>query len=333
MSIDFNFLKDRKKFIFFIAAVSAFLILVLIYWFFFSAPQRGAKEETFSILSSYSYSQVVGQLRSSGFIRSRTAFDFAFRGISRSKKIYSGGYMISKSMNVFEIARILSHSPYLRWVVIPEGLRKEEIAAILQKNLSWSDAQKNEWINVDTNQSPDYFEGVYFPDTYLVPISESPSDIAKRLVAKFEQEFSPYAQQAQKQNMKWTTVLKIASIIQREAAGANDAKLISGIIWNRLLKGMKLDMDSTVQYARGNTGDGWWAPITTADKQLDSPYNTYKYSGLPPHPIDNPGVIAIDAAINPQKTDCLYYLHDHSGQIHCAVDYQQHLKNVQTYLR
>ncbi len=333
MSINFDFLKNKKNLFIVIAAVSAFLILFLIYWFFFSAPQRGAKEETFSIPSSYNYSQVVGQLRSLGFIRSRTAFDFAFRGISRGNKIYSGGYLISKSMNVFEIARILSRPPYLRWVVIPEGLRKEEIASILQKNLGWSDAQKKEWINVDTNQSSDYFEGVYFPDTYLMPISESPLNIAQRLISKFDQEFAPYVQDATKQNIKWTTVLKVASIIQREAAGEGDAKLISGIIWNRLSKGMKLDMDSTVQYARGNAGDGWWAPITASDKQIDSPYNTYKYSGLPPHPIDNPGIMAIDAALNPQKTDCLYYLHDHSGQIHCAVDYQQHLKNVQTYLR
>lgn len=326
-----NIFLEYKNKIIIIAVIAA--VLIIGYFLFFAAPQRGAKIETFSVPISSGYVQTVNQLKSGGFIKSRLAFEFIFRGVSKTGKIISGGYQISKSMNVFEIAKILSAPPYLKWVTIPEGLRKEEIASILQKNLGWSDAQKNEWVNVDTNQSSDYFEGVYFPDTYLMPSDSDPTSVAQRLTARFEQEFAPYSKEATAQNIKWTTALKIASIIQREAAGKSDAALISGIIWNRLLQGMKLDMDSTVQYARGNTGNGWWTPITAADKQIDSPYNTYKYSGLPPHPIDNPGIIAINAALNPQKTDCLYYLHDHSGQIHCAVTYQEHLKNVQTYLR
>ncbi len=95
---------------------------------------------------------------------------------------------------------------------------------------------------------------------------------------------------------------------------------------------MKLQVDSTIQYARGNTGKGWWAPITVADEKIDSPYNTYLYTGLPPHPIDNPGLDAINAVLNPAKTNCMYYLHDTSGNIHCSATYQGHLQNIQTYL-
>jgi len=326
-----NIFSGSKKKIISLAVIAA--VLILGYFLFFSAPQRGAKTENFSVSSPSDYVETVNQLKSSGFIRSRQAFMFAFNGFSKTGKILPGGYQISKSMNVFEIARILSGSPYLKWVVIPEGLRKEQIVSILQKNLNWSDDQKEEWIKVDTNQSPDYFEGVYFPDTYLMPSNDDPASSAQRLRAKFEQEFAPYAKEAAAKNIKWTTALKIASIIQREAAGESDATLISGIIWNRLLQGMKLDMDSTVQYARGDTGKGWWAPITSADKKIDSPFNTYKYAELPPHPIDSPGIVAIDAAINPKTTDCLYYLHDQTGEIHCAATYQKHLDNIQTYLK
>jgi UPF0755 protein len=326
-----NIILDYKKKLIYSAIIVA--VLILGYFLFFSAPQRGANIETFSVSPQSSIGQVANKLKSAGFIKSNLAFDFVFLGISKTREVSPGGYQISKSMNVFEITQILSSPPYLKWIVISEGLRKEEIAAILQKNLNWSDDQKNEWINVDTNQSTDYFEGVYFPDTYLIPVDESPANVAQRLISKFEEEFDPYAKQATAQNIKWTTAIKIASIIQREAAGKSDASLISGVIWNRLLQGMKLGMDATVQYARGDTGNGWWAPVTVADLKIDSPYNTYKYSGLPPHPISNPGIVAINASINPQKTDCLYYLHDSSGEIHCSATYQGHLKNIQTYLK
>jgi UPF0755 protein len=93
----------------------------------------------------------------------------------------------------------------------------------------------------------------------------------------------------------WTTGLKVASIIQREAAGKEDMALISGVIWNRLLNDQPLEIDATIQYARGNTGSGWWAPIKASDiDNIDSPYNTYKNNGLPPTPISNPGIDAIE---------------------------------------
>ena len=179
----------------------------------------------------------------------------------------------------------------------------------------------------------DYIEGVYFPDTYLIPINEAPLDVAKRLRAHFEEKFTPYAKEAIKQNIKWTTTLTLASIVQREASGKDDMPLIAGILWNRLLKGQKLEVDATVQYARGDTGNGWWAPMSLADKQIDSPYNTYLNKGLPPHPISNPGTDAINAVLNPTETKCLFYLHDSAGTIRCAETYEEHLENIEQYLK
>ncbi|HEX4104514.1 MAG TPA: endolytic transglycosylase MltG, partial [Candidatus Paceibacterota bacterium] len=187
---------------------------------------------------------------------------------------------------------------------------------------------------------PDYFEGVYFPDTYLIPTSSTPAEVAARLVAQFNTSFAPYAAEALQQNIKWTTALTLASIIQREAAGPQDMALVSGILWNRLLATppMKLQVDSTVQYARGNadaaTGsDGWWAPIAPADESINSPYNTYLNAGLPPHPISDPGLDAIAAALNPASTSCLYYIHDASGTIHCSATYAGQQANIQEYLQ
>ncbi|MFH1565593.1 MAG: endolytic transglycosylase MltG [bacterium] len=110
--------------------------------------------------------------------------------------------------------------------------------------------------------------------------------------------------------------------------------LIAGILWNRLLKEMKLEIDATVQYARGKTEKGWWTPIKASDiTEIDSPYNTYKYKGLPPHPISNPGINAIEAVLNPIETDCLYYLHDDNREIHCAKTFEEHKANIEKYLK
>jgi UPF0755 protein len=317
-----------------IGIVGIILILVCssIYFFFLSAPQWQSDITPFVVAIGATQDQVNTTLQSEGFIKNISAFNMLvkLRGI---KNIDSGSYKISKSMNVWQIASVLSGKAALEWVVIPEGLRKEEIADILAKNLGWTNAQKTEWITVDTDPDADHFEGVYFPETYLIPTNETPSATATRLRSKFEEEFAPYATQALQQDIKWTTVLKIASIIQREAAGKDDMPLVSGIIWNRLNANMRLQVDSTVQYVRGNTGKGWWAPITPADEKIDSPYNTYTHAGLPPTPIDNPGIEAISAALNPASTKCIYYIHDNSGNIHCSVTYAEQQANIAKYLQ
>lgn len=322
-----------KIIIFSILAIGFFSIMGIIYGTFSSAPQKNSELENFIVKRNSTQDQVINTLKTSGFIKNQQAFDILIDLKGGLSKIKPGGYKISKSMNAWSIANILTQKPYMEWVVIPEGLRKEEIAEILGQALDWNDANKKDWIETATDQKPEYFEGVYFPDTYLISVDEPPLQIAERLRAKFQEEFSPLAKEAIKQNIKWDTALKIASIVQRESAGKNDMPIIAGIIWNRLLQNMKLDIDATLQYARGNTGQGWWAPISIAEKQIDSPYNTYKYKGLPPHPICNPGLDAINAVLSPSKTDCLYYLHDSSKVIHCTKTYEEHRQNIAKFLK
>lgn len=327
-----------------IAIIGVIILLVIIgagvfkYVSLFSAPQKQAEVQQFTIaIGKNDSNEVVQQLKAQGFIRSEQGFKIAFLGLKDASSvcvdcISPGAYKISKAMNVWKIARILRQEPYMEWVIIPEGLRKEQIAEILAGTLGWSEQQKDDWINKFTAMNYDYIEGVYFPDTYLIPASEAPFDVAQRFINKFNEKFAAYADKFTAANIKWTTALKIASIIQRETANQADMPLIAGIIWNRLNIGMKLEIDATVQYARGNTDDGWWSPIKVADKQIDSPYNTYLYKGLPPHPIANPGLDAIDAVLNSTETDCLFYLHDLNKQIHCAKTYEEHLANIEKYL-
>ncbi len=309
------------------------LAALLLYFFAFAAPEKRGEPERFVIPLTMDTTDAVAQLKDEGFIKNQSAFLFALKWKKGEKRIEAGGYKISKSMNVWGVAEVFSQKPYMEWVVIPEGLRKEEIAEILQSKLDWPSEETEKWITTYTPTKYEYTEGVYFPDTYLIPRDEAPRDTAKRFQTKFEEKFAPYAKEALKQNIRWYTLLRIASIVQREAAGTSDMPLIAGILWSRLLTGMKLEVDATIQYVRGNTKDGWWAPIRPEDKEIDSPYNTYKYKGLPPHPISNPGLDAVKAVLFPEKTECFYYLHDNSQKIHCAQTFEEHQKNIEMYLR
>jgi UPF0755 protein len=316
-----------------IIALSVVLIFIIGSYYFnlLKSVDKNAKEEVI-IIKSESIDGAIKELENAQLIRSFTAFNLIYK-ILGNKKIESGGYYLSKSLNSIQIIKELNNGPDLKSITIPEGLRKEQIGERLAKLLNWNDKQLEEWNNIYSENNIDYIEGVYFPDTYLIPVIETPTLVANRMIANFNEQFKPYSEEALEKNIKWTTVLKIASLIQREAAGESDMKLISGVIWNRLNAGSLLQLDATIQYAKGKVDGQWWSQVTGEDiKNIDSAYNNYKYKGLPPTPISNFGVSAIDAALNPEETDCFYYLHDRSRQVHCSITYEEHLENIEKYL-
>lgn len=296
------------------------------------AVDKNATEEIV-IIKSDSADGAAKELEDSKYIKSFTVFNLAYNFLGNGK-IEPGGYYLSKKMNTLKVIDELNNGPDLKSITIPEGLRKEQIGERLQKLLGWSDEELEEWNNVYSENNTDYMEGVYFPDTYLIPVTETPTQIANRFINNFNENFRPYAEEAFEKNIQWTTALKIASLIQREAGGESDMKIISGVIWNRLNSDHLLQLDATIQYAKGKVGDQWWSHVTGEDiSSFDSPYNDYKYKGLPPTPIANPGLSAINAALDPEDTDCFFYLHDRSRRIHCSVTYEEHLENIEKYLK
>ena len=240
---------------------------------------------------------------------------------------------MNKSMWAWDVLKKINGKPDLVWVSWSSCLRKEQVGEILGSALGWNDEELNKWNAVYTNMKPEYFEGTYYPDTYLIPRSEKGDLIAQRLINRFNEKFTPLADRYIKANIRWVTGLKIASLIAREAAGKQDMHLISGIIWNRLNMGMPLQIDATMQYTLGkNTQGKWWGAIVIDEKQNDSLYNSYMYKGLPPTPICSPNIDYIEAALNPEETECIFYLHDSHQQIHCAKTYEEHLQNIEMYL-
>jgi len=222
-------------------------------------------------------------------------------------------------------------NPSVRIVRIQEGLRKEEVAEVMANKLGWDEKAKNDFINAHLALNTTNQEGHYFPETYLINKDEGPGVVSATMFNEFSKKTENIKQPKSKQIINEETALKIASIIQRESNGKVDMKLISGIIWNRIWSGMKLQIDATVQYAKGNEEDGWWKEVNKGDTKIKSPYNTYLFEGLPPGAIANPGLAAIEAAYNPQKTNCLFYLHDKNRKIHCAKTYEEHKRNIEKY--
>lgn len=315
-----------------VLSVLALVTFVLMYARYFGpASALNVPSTEFIVTPDETFEQIASDLKTQGYIKSITAFRVAFAKAGGLKEIPEGGYTISPSMDVWMVAEQLAEPPYLAWVTFPPGWRKEQIAEYLVKKLNWTPEQEREFIEVATNTSPEEIEGVYFGDTYLIPSDQSPGQVAARLRARFQEMFAPYAALAVEKNVTWSEVLIMASIIEREAA-KNDKHLVAGILWNRINDGMRLQVDASLQYIRGEKGN-WWPVPRSEDKRLESPFNTYKYAGLPPHPIANPSLESIEAALNPEDTNCIYYLHDADGVIHCSVTYAGQVANVNRYLR
>lgn len=323
----------RKKTVIVVVASLVLVITgtLLLYAHYFGPRDSHATQKEFIVPEGEEMYSIVKSLKEQGFIRSQTAFTIALGAVNHGARIRPGGYTISASMDALSIAGILGKPPYLVWFSFPPGWRKEQIANRLVTQLNWTPEQKEEWLTIDTAKSASYTEGVFYPDTYLIPSAQSPAQVADRFVDRFQEVFAPYASQAAQEGRKWTDVLTMASLIQREA-GATDMAIVSGILWNRLDKHMLLQVDATLQYIKGTDGN-WWPVPLSADKYIESPFNTYLHTGLPPHPIAEPSLAAINAALHPQKTSCLYYLHDPKGIIHCSDTYQGQVKNVNKYLK
>ena len=325
--------RGRKMLLILGGAATLIVASALVYAYAFGPVTPYASAQQFLVTPDDSIETIAQKLTESGLVRFPLVFELAYVRESYGHEVRPGGYKLSASMDAWTIASALVAPPAVAWVKVPVGMRREEIGELLARELGWNEASRQAWLTVTSAASANYIEGVYFPDTYLIPTDEPPARIAERMRDRFKEAFAPYADEAVQKNIPWTRVLTIASLIQREGGGAYDMPLISGIIHKRLAVGMPLAIDATLQYIGGKEGTTWWPMPEPAATYPDSPYNTYKRTGLPPRPIASPGLVAIEAALNPESTNCLFYLHDSKGQIHCSPSYKGHLANIRKYLR
>lgn len=201
-------------------------------------------------------------------------------------------------------------------VTFPEGLRREEMAAILDQKTNLSG---EEYLAATAagalgqsragTRRPTSLEGYLFPATYEIGTETTVPYLVDRQLAAYDANVADIDMKfAKSKNLTPFEVLIIASMVEREVVVASERPLVAGVIYNRLKRRMRLDIDATVQYAVGD-----WRPLTGADLASDSPYNTRKFPGLPPGPIANPGVASIKAAAHPKQSEFLYYVAREDG--------------------
>lgn len=316
-----------KKFFIIIALLIIIAIGSILWWESGLSPANSANKNSiiFVIQRGSGLKEVAAKLETTGIINNRIIFFLYARLNKFEEKIQAGNFRLSPSMSSQEIAQNLTHgTEALNNITFKEGLRATEIAEILKKNIPTYNSSWDGALIIN--------EGYLFPETYDIPKDATVQFIINKMIGTFNLKYATLDTSKTKLTKK--EIVTLASIIEREARIEKDRQIVAGILLNRLESGMRLELCSTVQYAIGyySLQKSWWKNgLTFDDLETASLYNTYRNDGLPPTPIANPGIAALDAVVNPTKSNYLYWLSDATGQIHYSKTLQEHNQNIQKY--
>ena len=300
-------------------------------------------KKEFIIKNGDSVQEITANLQSENLISDMDFFKFYVWQKKISGKLQAGNYELSPSMSIPEIANLFIEGKIKSnkiSITIPEGFSNKEIGKRLAEN---GLIEKEIFINFNEINSLDLLryeflqdkpenaglQGYYFPDTYEYYKDSSLEDITKKMLDNFNKKLSPELRgEIKKQNKSIFETLILASIIEKEAGFAEDMGKVSSVFHNRLEIDYPLESDATINYIT----ESGRSRSTYEDLQIDSPYNTYKYAGLPPTPICNPGLNAIKAAIYPEETGYFFFLTPSDRKAIFSKTYPEHLKNQSKYL-
>jgi len=313
-----------------LALAGAFVVLTLQ-----PVADRGAAQVTI-IPPGASLREIAGQLRAAGLIRSPLAFIVAARLRGWSGALRHGEYALSPAMSTLEILERLARGDViLHRVTIPEGYTIAQIAATLAaQGLADQEAflqlARQEGLTFRLPGLPlrSNLEGYLFPDTYFFPRGLPPRQIVETMLRRFAERVpAALRAEAARVGLSLHTVVTVASMVERETRMPAERPVIAGVIYNRLRRGWRLEIDATVLYALGRHAER----VTAADLQVDSPYNTYRHAGLPPGPISNPGLAAIVAAVRPAAVPYLFYVLRPDGSHEFSRTLEEHQRAVRRW--
>jgi UPF0755 protein len=292
----------------------------------------------------------IGQrLDEAGVIESGRLFRILVALMGVEDEMVAGRYEFDRGMPTLQvIGRLRQGITMPLTVTVPEGLRSEEVALLMERQgiVKAEDFQRalaSEAYDFDflSERPPGAgLEGYLFPATYGFSRGVTAEEVVRRMLAAFDAQVTPELRQAiQASGLTLHEGVTLASIVEREAVLPEERPIIASVFLNRLRLGMPLEADPTVQYALANDPAsvdrfGFWKQgLTTEDLQVDSPYNTYVNGGLPPGPIANPGLASLQAVAYPAQTDYLYFVARNDGSHVFAETLEEHLRNVEQYQR
>jgi len=273
-------------------------------------------------------------LEQQGIISSKFNFWLAAKLNGAEGKFQTGTYKLHANMQARDVLRILisGRTSAVRFT-IPEGYNVHEIAARLDQEGIVSQAEiekaakKFAPYSYMTGSPQEMYraEGFLFPDTYEAPPGASAEDILDLMTKNFDHQLTPDMRElADERGLTIYELVILASLVEKEARFDEDRPIIAQVFLKRLAIGMPLQSDTTIQYLLDTPKED----VTIEDTKMDSPYNTYQHYGLPPGPIANPGMAAIQAVLHPADTDYLYFVADRSGHNHYSKSYEEHLAEV-----
>ena len=271
------------------------------------------EEKLFLVERGQSIFQIAKNLEKEGLIKNRFLFDFYVLARRTQDRLRAGEYSLSPSMNIIEIAQKIISGDIAKIVVtIPEGFTVKQIEERLNLKLPGEN-----------------LEGFLFPDTYQFPIRVTGEEAVKKMRDNFDKKLAPYRNEVSGAGLTLFEIITMASLIEKEVKTKEDKELVSGILWKRLENDIPLQVDATITYITGKKT----TKISKEETQIDSPYNTYKYLGLPLGPICNPGLESILAAIYPKSSEYWYYLSTPEGETIFSKILEEHNYAKSKYLR
>ena len=307
--------------------------------FFYHQATVSVGENTQTIILSIppgaTLKKISTDLKGLSLIRNASAFRLLANIRQKQTHIQVGEYELNQSMLPMDILKaITSGKTVLHPITIPEGYRISEIAELLTKTISinkeiFIKESRNKDLLNKLNITSKSLEGYLFPETYHFSKHTAEKKIIQTMLSTFQQQMKTknIQDQIQSSDMSLHEIITLASLIEKETGMNGERKHISSVFHNRLKRKMRLQTDPTVIYAIENF-DG---NIRKKDLDIDSPYNTYRYKGLPPGPIASPGIKSIVAALNPIKTNHLYFVSKKDGSHQFSSSLKEHNRAVQKY--
>jgi UPF0755 protein len=278
-------------------------------------------------------------LAENGLVEHEAFFRLALRLDNVRKPIKQGWYALPRGLSALELLHMIQKGPNRApesWeipaelkVTVPEGLTIAQAAQLFANPDAFVQAASAPGLIARLGIRAPTLEGFLMPNTYYFDKKPSEREVVERMLAEFEKEYGGLtAQIAPPPNYDKLAVVTIASLIEEEARVPDERPTVAAVIYNRLRKGMPLQLDSTLQYALNKYG----LRLLHTDREADSSYNTYKHAGLPPGPISNPGLASLKAALQPADADYLYFVSNADGRTHTFSSTEaEHLRAVERF--
>jgi UPF0755 protein len=339
-----------KKILFIVFVLPALLLIGGGIWLYYAILKPMASGVKLDIAAGSTMAQIATKLKEQGAIKSELAFKLYAKYSGLAGKVQAGNYQLPAGLTLPELLKKLTEGKTLiaeKQILIKEGMTNKAIEEYLKANNLITDGSflglattltanlpaelKAKYTFLSEVPTKVDLEGFLFPDTYRLFQKDNGAVLVDKMLANFDSKVTPEMRaEIKRQGKNLYQIMVMASIIEKEVRSTEDMKIVSGIFWDRLKAGQRLQSCATLAYILGVNKPQY----SLEDTQIDSPFNTYRIDGLPPTPIGNPGIRAIEAAIYPDTRGYRFFLSDPAtGKTIWAKTFDEHIKNKALYLK